>query len=408
MWEGMPQGREARAALATSWLLLSYLLVQVVASMSWQVGLTADGVRHGVGVVLAVGLIAVFVRIQAQVLRRRNVRALTWVAVGVVVLGFLLLPLSDAWATAGVSLATLMLCFRPWVVITFGTLLTGGMVLLLAERGSSAVALVGIPMIVWLAAAVIVVLTRMVMVLEELRAAREHLARLRIDEERDRISRELHDILGRTLVAASLRAQTALRLVDQDVDRCRSQLDELGRTLSDGQAQLRVLVRGQALIGLDTEIATARDLFGQLGIECQVVDERTAEDDVSPAEAVDEVRMLAAGVLREAVTNMLKHSTPRTVVVQVRDRAGARELRIVNDGVRAEEAGGSGTGLRELASRVDAAGGVLTTELSDSGTFVVEARLPFDGETGRVTAAETQNDEAPSGSGAGHRTGGRG
>ena len=228
-------------------------------------------------------------------------------------------------------------------------------------------------MIVWLAAGVVAVLTRLVMVFEELRVARERIARHQVDEERQRISRELHDIIGRTLVAASLRTQTALRLLDSDPDACRSQLEQVGTTLTDGQAQLRVLVRGQAVIGLETELDTALDLFERLGV--------TLEVDAAPI-TDRHTQMLVAGVLREAVTNMLKHSRPRQASITVTDDGASTRLTVVNDGVplspaaRSVASGGSGTGLLEHSRTLAGAGGRLTSGPVGGERYEVVAVVP--------------------------------
>ncbi len=365
MWFAMPRGADARAALALSWVVLAYLVIQVVVSLSSQQDATLAGTRRLVGITLAVVTAVGFLRLQALVLRDRHPRwygPLRW---GLVATGVVLLPLSDAWAMFGISLATLLLTSTRTQVLGVGLALT--VLVEVALRDASAEARIGIPMVCWLAAGVVYVLTRLALALEELRAAREHLARLQVDEERHRISRDLHDILGRTLVAASLRTQTALRLLDADTCAARGQLEQAAQTLSDGQAQLRALVSGTVIVGLDSEIATAVDLFRRIGIDCEV--------DAAPV-ASEEHRGVAAAVLREAVTNMLKHSRPSNAWVSVREEASATLVSVVNDGAPEVPRGDGGTGLRELAQRVEAAGGTLQAGEADGARFRVIARLP--------------------------------
>lgn len=380
MQRPMPHGREARAALVLSWVVLSYLVIQVLAAVSWRLSADLDGIRHVTGIVFAVLLSLAFVRLQLDLLARR-VRAHRLLACWtVVVAGVVLVPLGDTWAVVTVSIATLLLFLPRRTALVGGvvvTLVIGGYAFV---SGSSALGGVGILMIVWLAAGVVVVLTRLVMLLEELRIARERIARHQIDEERQRISRELHDIIGRTLVAASLRTQTALRLIDSDSEACRAQLEQVGSTLTAGQAQLRVLVRGQAVIGLDTELDTARDLFERLGV--------TLEVDAAPV-ADQDTQMLVAGVLREAITNMLKHSRPRQARITVIAEGASTRLTVVNDGAplspaaRSSTSGGSGTGLLEHSRTLARAGGRLTSGPVGDEHFEVVADFPRDGEAGR-------------------------
>ena len=84
----------------------------------------------------------------------------------------------------------------------------------------------------------------------QLEVSRERLARLSVDEERSRISRDLHDIIGRTLVAVSLRQEAALNLLDRDVGLARRQLVASGETVREGQAQLRALTHGPMVAGV--------------------------------------------------------------------------------------------------------------------------------------------------------------
>lgn len=379
MGSSIPVGREARAALFTSWLVLAYLLLQVAASMSWQFGLTVDGIRHMAGVVVSIACTVGFLRLQGLVLARHAPPYLSRLRWTLIVTGFVLLPATDAWAMLAISFATLLLVPSVRQIEIVGGALSLLTILWLWFDGVEVVLVIAVPMICWLAGGVIVVLTRMAVVLEQLRQAREEIARMQVDQERHRISRELHDILGRTLIAASLRTQTALRLIDTDVEGCRGQLRHLGRDLSDGQSQLRELVSGRTFTSLTAEIQSAVDLFDRLGVEVQVED-----GEVSGSDA----QLLGARVVREAVTNLLRHSRPHLVQMRVRSRAGHLLLRVENDGAPPPQAttepmstvgsasDSGGTGLSVLAEAVSEAGGELRSGPSADGGFVVEADIP--------------------------------
>jgi two-component system sensor histidine kinase DesK len=213
-------------------------------------------------------------------------------------------------------------------------------------------------------------MTRLVIVVDELRIARERLARLQVDQERQRISRDLHDILGRTLVAVSLRNETALRLLGRDDEACRTQLTELQSTVISGQAQLRALTSGPTLVGLSSELTSAQELLGRLEVRLSV--DAVEVDD--PA-----INQAFAAVIRESVTNMLKHSRPTTCRIGIRRESLAMVATVVNDQALPVDvdASGAGTGLADLESRIAALGGVLTAGPAAGGHFRVIARVPM-------------------------------
>lgn len=361
------RGRDARAALVTSWLVLAYLVVQLAASTS----LRHSGAPPAPVVPLAVLTAALtaggVLRLQQRVLAGDDPRApaaLRWAPIAAVAF----VPvLPQAWALGGLSLAAVLLSsgWPRWLPI--GALVTGVLVLALVARDASAATLIEIPMACWLSAGVVLVLTRMAMVLEALHAAQEHLARLRVDAERHRIARDVHDILGRSLVAVSLRSQTALRLLDTDAGAARHQLEHVGRTVEAGRVQLSRLVHGDVIIDLDSEVASAVELFDRLCVEHDV------EVDAVPCETASS---LAARVVREAVTNMLKHSRPRWASIRVRDDGVAVVVTATNDGAPYEPPCGGGTGLGDLAHRVMEARGTLHAGCPDKGRFRVTVRIP--------------------------------
>ncbi len=218
-------------------------------------------------------------------------------------------------------------------------------------------------------AGVLVAFTRMVLVVRELMATREQVARLRVDEERMRIQRDLHDLLGRTLVTVNMRTQTAARLLDRNPQAAREQLEESTALLTSGQAQLRELVAGRSIVGLDQELQSARELCARLGIRLDVQVEPLDDDSADD---------LAARVVREAMTNMLKHARPTHASITVDDEAGCTVARVTNDGALGLPPSPShGTGLRDLRSRIDDhLGGTLGVFQRPGGVFVVEARIP--------------------------------
>lgn len=220
-----------------------------------------------------------------------------------------------------------------------------------------------------LVSGVLTALTRMLVVVQELASTREQVARLRVDEERSRIQRDLHDLLGRTLVTVSMRTQTALRLIGKDPSAARVQLEETAALVASGQAQLRELVAGRSIVGLEQELTSAQELCARLGVRLDLQVEPI--DDPS-------TDALAARMLREAMTNMLKHSRPSVAAISIVDEAGCTVVTVDNDGAVGLPPGATqGTGLRDLQARVeDHLGGVLVSGRQPGGHFRVQARIP--------------------------------
>ncbi|MFV0459957.1 MAG: sensor histidine kinase [Actinomycetales bacterium] len=216
----------------------------------------------------------------------------------------------------------------------------------------------------------------------ELDHAREVNARLAVAQERLRMSRDLHDVVGRTLAAVSLKTQLAAGLTERG--RQAEALAELAavRELADEAAtQVRSVAHGYRDLDLQQEIIGARELLSASGVACRVV--------IDPAlrESSGDLQEFASlgWVVREAVTNLLRHSDARRCEIAIRPHdepdetgrlhAGA-QVRISNDRPRAAGRGsGSGSGLRGLSERLDEVGGVLRTSAGED-EFVVTAWAP--------------------------------
>lgn len=366
-----PRSAEARTSLIVSWLVLAYLLASVIVATLMESGLSAL-VRASVIVVVA-AISGYLLRLQALELagtRKNRSKATRWT---IILLCLFLLSLSYAWPMLSVAfVAVLFTSNSRSQALAIGTVLTGVVELIVVMSFSKAYATFAVPVITWLMAAVFYALTRMAAVLEQLRRTREHLARIQVDEERSRISRALHDILGRTLVAASLRTQTAIQLVDHEPESCRNELQEVSDAVSHGQEELRRLVRGNVATSLEQETRAAVELFERLGIEHSI--------DVSDLES-HEISVIAASVLREAVTNMLKHCRPHSATIVIHDDGRVVRIVAVNDGVqRTTPIPARGSGLTSLADRVRRAHGYLRSGPRGDGCYQLTAEIPHTAE----------------------------
>lgn len=207
-------------------------------------------------------------------------------------------------------------------------------------------------------------------VVDDLREARAELARRAVDEERLRFSRDLHDTLGHTLNAIALRAELGERLVRTNPDGADAELAEIQRIARTAVHDVREIVRGYRAMSLDTELDGVAAVLGAAGVRCDRPE--------LPADLPGHVHVPLGWVAREAVTNVLRHSTASWCEVSVHIEGDQVILEIVNDGGPGGALVVRGNGLTGLAERVTAAGGSLTTE-AGGGTFRVSAAVPLAG-----------------------------
>ncbi|WP_067171305.1 sensor histidine kinase [Microtetraspora niveoalba] len=196
-----------------------------------------------------------------------------------------------------------------------------------------------------------------------LRGLRAQVARSAVVAERLRMARDVHDLLGITLSAITLKAELALRVIGHDPGKAALLLEEVGPLAVRGLADVRSVTTGGAVLSLPEEIESARSLLDSAGVEIRVDAAGLANSPV------------LAAVVREAVTNVVRHSAARQCTIAVETDPKAVRLRVTNDGV-ARAARGPGRGLASLAARVESAGGTFTAGDQGDGTFALVASLP--------------------------------
>jgi two-component system, NarL family, sensor histidine kinase DesK len=227
---------------------------------------------------------------------------------------------------------------------------------------------IGLPM----SAAVVYGAAWMVRGASELLAARTELAELAIAEERLRISRDLHDLVGQNLSAVSLRGDLALRLLDTDPRAAEAEIANLTATAREALHDVLNVTGDSGRADLRTEADGATALLAAAGIDATV--------DLRLAGLAPVARNVFAWALREGVTNVLRHSdATECAITLTRTPAGAVQLEIVNDGVQ-DAAAGSGTaqgnGLIGLAERARAFSGELTAGPLPGGRYRLLIELP--------------------------------
>lgn len=194
----------------------------------------------------------------------------------------------------------------------------------------------------------------------------EHMATI---AERERISRDLHDLLGHTLSLITLKAELAGKLADRDVEACRREIGDIEHCARNALAEVRSAVTGYRQTGFAHELATARASLEAAGIELSAQVEKLV---VPPA--VENVMGLA---LREAVTNIIRHAGATRCEVSLALENGIILFRIADNGALqgGEGALRQGNGLNGMMERVAAIGGKLALRAEQG--LALEFRLPM-------------------------------
>lgn len=172
---------------------------------------------------------------------------------------------------------------------------------------------------------------------------------LAVSAERDRVARDVHDVLGHSLTVVTLKADLAERLIDIDPERAKGELADIRSLTRQSLAEIRATVSGLRVARLADERESAATALRDAGIDAHLPQDG---DVVDPAH-----RITFAWVLREAVTNIIRHSGARRVEVTW----GPSWLEVCDDG-RGLRGGREGTGLTGLRERVGQAGGRIEVE----------------------------------------------
>jgi two-component system sensor histidine kinase DesK len=185
----------------------------------------------------------------------------------------------------------------------------------------------------------------------------EHLAKV---AERERIARDLHDVLGHTLSVITLKSELAGKLMDRDPQRAAKEISEVEEISRQALSDVRDAIRGYRSQGLLAELARAKSTLETAGltVECE------AAATVNIPAMQESILCLA---VREAVTNIVRHAHARTCRMRLEQQNGSCRLQISDDGRGWN--GSEGNGLRGMRERVEMVGGTLQ-RIGASGTTV--------------------------------------
>jgi two-component system sensor histidine kinase DesK len=200
----------------------------------------------------------------------------------------------------------------------------------------------------------------------DLHATRAELADLAVAADRERLARELHDLLARTLSLIAVKAELASRLSARGDVGAAAELSDVQHLARQAVRDVREAVTGTHSPSLKSELVAAESALRTVGIEVHM------EKDDAQIDPVYESTI--AWAVREAVTNVVKHSGARTCRIAVATFDGATQLEVADDG-HGPIAGDRGAGLDGLAHRVRAAGGTLEVGGPEGRGFSLHVRL---------------------------------
>jgi two-component system sensor histidine kinase DesK len=313
--------------------------------------------------------------------RKRSHSPLSLTLFGVLVALVLALSLiygnAFLWLFIGVSaIAGVMLPMRSaFVAVVIFTLLPLGI-----SVGTSG----GIAQVNWLQLIPLMLLVRGIGVdmigvarlsgaIRELHAVRGELTRLKVEEERTRLARDLHDLLGHTLSMITLKSELAGRLVEQEPARAVQEMREVERVSRQTLREVRVAVAGSRQPRLESELDGARQMLSAARVTCKV--------EYTLGELEPSIDAVLAWTVREGVTNVIRHSRARHCLIRLTHEHRTICAEIINDRSREQESEDAkvrtGSGLSGLNERVISLGGrmeagLLQTEGNKSFRLWVE------------------------------------
>nr|WP_234334572.1 sensor histidine kinase [Streptomyces sp. NRRL B-1347] len=359
----------------------------------------ADGGRSTAATVLGSLGLAAFVACYLTLVFRYTTRVLTWCWVYVTYAALVLLAaalstwMDSAWLGLWVYVAVSAGAVLPmgqalWVVPA----VTGAMVAIgVYAQGVGAADLVtGLGVTTFLVGFAMTGVRHLIRTTVQLRQARATVAQLAANEERLRLARDLHDLLGHSLSLITLKSELAGRMLPDHPDRAAQQVADIEQVSRQALVDVREAVTGYRRLTLPGQLAGARTALTAAGVEATI----PLAAPEAPHAPDEEREAALAWALREAVTNVVRHSGASHCTVTLTRRqtlAGpVLELAVEDDGVGPAAGTGHGNGLTGLTERLEAVGGVL--EVGSGGGrkgrgFRLAARVPLTADPAAAAAA---------------------
>jgi two-component system sensor histidine kinase DesK len=267
-------------------------------------------------------------------------------------------------------------CWLPATASVVITVLVAGAQVWLASTAQFGNGTIFAPIVTVTIAISLFSITNQIVANQKLRDAQATIASLAAAEERARLARDLHDVLGHSLTVVAVKSELAGRLVERDPARAIAEIRDIEGLARTALADLRAAVSSYREMNLDSELTAARTALDAAGIHSHLPSNATAVD--------DDLRPLFGWVLREGVTNVIRHSKATECWVElkpsslsVRDdgkgvtgdgKGNGLSVRDDGKGVTGDGKGNGLSGLRERAVEADAK---VTIANGESGGFVL-------------------------------------
>ncbi|WET81347.1 histidine kinase [Amycolatopsis sp. QT-25] len=364
------------------WTMTAVFIIFSLSAMTRAFMLTDDGWA----LTLIAGYLTALTTLQLSYFARPNVRlrsrqsyALLFVQACLIFLP--LIPLGHAWVSLPSLFAgTALLVLPPLAGWTAFAATAAGVVLIRIGYGTdflggfysfASILNTGLMVfgLIWL-----------IRLVTELGETRKRLAEVAVAEERLRFARDLHDLLGMSLSAIALKSELTSRIMDIDTTRASDELLEILGLTRQALTDVRSVASGYRELSLAQESRSAQAVLVAADVQVRLEIE---QDDLPTT-----VRTVLAVVLREGVTNVLRHSKVERCEIAVRRTGNGVALDIVNDGVqngrppqserpaRPVRIEAPGSGITNMSDRVAGLGGELTAGVEADGRFRLRAVVP--------------------------------
>jgi len=307
-------------------------------------------------------------------------RYLRWCVAGMAALGFVLLPYNPgAQCYIIYACAFLAFCFRPLRALLAMLLLLVAFALAWWARGWSPLYMISAVLVGLAVGLMNISFERRTHADAQLRLSHEEVRRLAGVAERERIGRDLHDLLGHTLSLVALKADLAARLLARDPAAARQEMDDVGQVARAALGQVRRAVSGIRAAQLAAEMAAAKLLLESSGV--------TFRYQVDALPQCAQLETVFAMVLREAATNIQRHAGAGNAQLRLWCEHGQAWLEIRDDG--RGSAMQPGTGLASMRERLEAVGGALRIDAERGQGTRLLASAPLPRTPPPTTAPET-------------------
>ena len=211
-----------------------------------------------------------------------------------------------------------------------------------------------------------------------LERANSEIERLSQEAERERIARDLHDLLGHTLTVITVKLDLARRLLSQDSERARNEIVEAEQTARNALAEVREAVSGYRAQGLNTEIGRARRSLLSADVKLTTM--------LAPVNLSSSQVNVLCVALREAVTNIVRHAHATVCHVALLEKDRTIQFTIEDNGLGGQVR--EGNGLRGMRERVQSIAGTMKLTGSANGGTSLEITLPLVSNSPAQSAAQ--------------------